>query len=133
MSSVTTISTGAGRAHLHTKPAKPILVIFLKSRDPAAKLAIAALQIDDKTMVERERCGCRTSNSQCRTSCIERSGDSLLLQRWDADQGLGSWNLAKLGVEQRKDLPEDSWNNVKRVSLKFDSLEGRSLEPSTTC
>jgi hypothetical protein len=133
VSSVTTISTGAGRAHLHTKPAKPILVIFLKSRDPAAKLAIAALQIDDKTMVERERCGCRTSNSQCRTSCIERSGDSLLLQRWDADQGLGSWNLAKLGVEQRKDLPEDSWNNVKRVSLKFDSLEGRSLEPSTTC
>jgi hypothetical protein len=52
------------------------------------------------------------------------------LQRWDADQGLGSWNLAKLGVEQRKDLPEDGWNNVKRVSLKFGSLEGRLFLPN---
>jgi hypothetical protein len=39
-------------------------------------------------------------------------------------QGLGSWNLAKLDIEQRKELPEDAWNNVKTVSLKFNSLEG---------
>ena len=133
VTSMTTISTGTGRAHLHAKPAKPLLVIFLKSRDPTAKLAIAALQIDDKTGVERERCGCRTSNSQCWTSCIERSGGNLLLQRWDADQGLGSWNLARLGVEQRRDLPEDGWNNVKRVSLKFDSLEGKLFVSLAVC
>jgi hypothetical protein len=124
VSSITTISTGTGKAHLHAKPAKPLFVILLKSRDASAKLAITAIQLDDKTEVKRERCGCRTSNSQCRVSCIERSGGHLLVQRWDADQGLGSWNLARLGVEQRKELPEDEWNDIKRVSISFQSLEG---------
>lgn len=136
VTSVTTISTGTGRARLHEKPSKPLLVILLKSKDASAKLAIVAVQIDDHTKVIRERCECRTSHSQCPISCIERSGGSLLAQRWEADQGLGSWNLAKLGMDQRKDLPEDAWNNVKRVSMKFESMEGeylvsRSLSPST--
>jgi hypothetical protein len=124
VTSTTTISTGTGRANLHIKPAKPLLVIFLKSQDASAKLAIAAIQIDDNTEVKRERCQCRTSNSPCRISCIERSDGCLLVQRWDANLGLGSWNLAKLGTEQRKELPENAWNDVKRVSMKFDSLEG---------
>jgi hypothetical protein len=48
---------------------------------------------------------------------------------------LGSWNLARLGVEQRKELPEDAWNDVKRVTIKFDSIEGRFFvfEASTAC
>jgi hypothetical protein len=56
-------------------------------------------------------------------SCIERSGAYLPAQRWDADKGLGSWNLAKLGVEQREELPADVFDDVKRVAMKFDSLE----------
>jgi hypothetical protein len=124
VSSITTVSTGTGRAHIHSKPSKPLLVIFLKSKEASGKLAIVAIQIDDKTQVERERCLCRTSNSKCVDSCIERSGGSLLAQRWDADQGLGSWNLGKLGMEQRKELPADAWNDVKRVTMKFKSLEG---------
>jgi len=124
VSSITTVSTGTGRAHIHSKPSKPLLVIFLKSKEASGKLAIVAIQIDDKTQVERERCLCRTSNSKCVDTCIERSGGSLLAQRWDADQGLGSWNLAKLGMEQRKELPADAWSDVKRVTMKFASLEG---------
>lgn len=124
VSSITTVSTGTGRAHIHSKPSKPLLVIFLKSKEASGKLAIVAIQIDDKTQVERERCLCRTSNSKCVDSCIERSGGNLLAQRWDADQGLGSWNLAKLGMEQRKELPADGWSDVKRVTMKFASLEG---------
>ena len=135
VTSITTISTGTGRARLHGKPAKPLLVIFLKSRDASAKLAIAAIQIDDNTEVKRERCGCRRPDSRCLDSCIERSKGYLLVQRWDANQGLGSWNLARLGVEQRKELPEDAWNDVKRVTMKFDSIEGRFFvfEASTAC
>ncbi|KAK0111245.1 hypothetical protein ONS95_001618 [Cadophora gregata] len=132
--SITTISTGAGnKAHLHTKPAKPLLVIFLKGKDAAAKLAIVAIQMDDKTEVKRERCGCRSSNSDCRYSCIERSDGPLMIQRWDAEEGLGSWNLAKLGVDQRKELPADAWNNVKRVSLHFNKTEDRYTFSGSPC
>jgi hypothetical protein len=124
VSSITTVSTGTGKAHLHHKPSKPLLVIFLKSQDASANLAIAAIQVDDKTEVKRERCQCRTSNSKCRISCIERSEGFLLAQRWNANQGLASWNLAQVGTEQRKELPANAWNNVKRVSMSFDCLEG---------
>lgn len=103
-----------------------MLVIFLKSQDQSAKLAMVAIQIDDSTEVKRERCQCRSSSSKCRISCLERSGGDghLLVQRWDASAGMGSWNLAALGMEQRKELPANAWNDVKRVSMKFDKFEG---------
>ncbi|PMD25960.1 hypothetical protein NA56DRAFT_390095 [Hyaloscypha hepaticicola] len=126
VTSITTVSTDTGKAHIHAKPAKPLLVIFLKSKKASEKFAIVAIQIDEKTLVERERCKCRNSKSDCRDSCIERlGGGNLLAQRWDSDDGLGSWNLARLGVHQRKELPEDGWENLKRVKLKFDTLDGR--------
>jgi len=124
VSTITTISTGTGRGHLHSKPAKPLLVIFLKSQDETANLATVAIQMDDLTQVMRERCQCRNANSDCRISCIERSSGNLMIQRWNADQGLLSWNLAMLGQEQRKELPQYAWNSVKRVSFKFESFEG---------
>jgi hypothetical protein len=135
VSSVQTIDTGTGKAALHRKPAKPLLVIFLKSRKDSERLAIAAIQIDDNTEVKRERCECRKSKSRCLHSCIERSEGYLLAQRWDANDSLSSWNLARLGVAQRKELPEDTLANVKRVTMKFKSVEGRFFvfEASPTC
>jgi hypothetical protein len=124
-SSVSTINTGSGKARLHEKPAKPLLVLFLKSKDPRAKLAMVAIEIDDLTAVKRERCKCRTANSRCTVSCIERSKGFLLAQRLDADHGLSSWNVAALGSEQRSDVSDYSWNNLTRVSLMFQSMEGK--------
>jgi hypothetical protein len=124
-SSVSTISTGTGKARLHEKPMKPLLVIFLKSRDNRARLATVAIEIDDRTVVKRERCKCRTANSRCPVSCIESFKGHLIAQRWNADQSLSSWNLAALGVEQRKSLPEQGWNNLARVSISFQSMEDR--------
>jgi hypothetical protein len=123
-SSVSTISTGTGKARLHEKPVKPLLVLFLKSKDARAKLALVAIEVDDLTAVKRERCKCRTANSRCTVSCVERSKGFLSAQRWDADQGLTSWNVAALGVEQRRALSEWNWNNLTRVSLTFQTMEG---------
>jgi hypothetical protein len=127
VTSTTTISTGTGKARLHLKPAKPLLVIFLKSRDAPTKFALVAIQIDDNTEVKRERCGCRGKDSQCLDSCIERADGFLRVQRWDATQGLSSWNLASLGVDQRKELPHNVYRDVKRVTIRFESVAGRSL------
>jgi hypothetical protein len=124
VTSVTTISTGcSSKAHLHSKPDKPLLVIFLKSRDSSAKLSLVAIQIDDRTAVERERCKCRTSNSQCRTSCVERKRSDLVARRWYADDGLSGWNLARLGLDQRSESG-GKFENVQRVSLTFEKMEG---------
>lgn len=127
VTTVTTINTGgSSRARLHVKPMKPMLVIYLKSRDPSAKLSLVAIQIDDATSVKRDRCDCRSSSSHCRISCLERTNEPLLVQRWNADNSLASWNLAKLGLEQRNDF-EYGWEKVKRVSFKFEKWEGKKL------
>ena len=126
-SSVSTINTGTGKARLHEKPIKPLLVIFLKSMDDRDRRATVAIEIDDTTVVKRERCKCRTANSRCPVSCIERSKGHLIAQRWNADQSERNWNVAALGMEQRKPPPDHSWNNLARISIAFQSMEGKLL------
>ena len=124
VTTVTTISTGdSSNARLHSMPRKPILVIFFKSRDHPAKLSIIAIQIDSTTGVQRERCKCLSSNSDCQTSCLERGDGYLLAQKWDAGNGsLSNFDIAKLGIEQRKDC-ENLWERLRRVSLEFETIE----------
>ncbi|KAJ4347249.1 uncharacterized protein N0V89_011189 [Didymosphaeria variabile] len=129
-SSVSTISTGKGKARLHEKPTKPLLVIFLKSKDATAKLALVAIELDDITSIMQERCNCRTAKSKCTVSCIERAKGSLLAQRWNADRGLSSWNVAALGMEQRTSPSDADWHNITRISLRFQSMEGLFVVPS---
>lgn len=78
----------------------------------------------------QERCNCRTAKTKCTVSCIERSKGSLLAQRWNADDGLSSWNLAALGMQQRKTPSDADWNNLTRVSFRFQSMEGLSTRSS---
>ena len=87
---------------------------------------MVAIEIDDLTSVKPGRCKCNTEKSKCTVTCIERSNDKpLLAQRWDADQGLTSWNLAALGMEQRKKASDSEWTGLSRVSFRFQSMEGR--------
>lgn len=50
-----------------------------------------------------------------------------MARRWDANQSLSSWNVAALGLEQNKDPSDADYNNLTRVSLNFQSMEGESL------
>jgi hypothetical protein len=128
LNTVTTFKTGdSSSARLHSMPLKPMLVVFLKSKDLPAKLSLVALQIDDLTKIERQRCDCRFPSRKCRTACIERTKGYLLAQRWNAGQDESKWNLAELGVEKRKDS-ENRWERVKRVSIKFEIEQGKELE-----
>ncbi|OCK79264.1 hypothetical protein K432DRAFT_455910 [Lepidopterella palustris CBS 459.81] len=129
----TTINTGASsRARLHAKPLKPLLVIFLKSKDQSSRLSIVAIEMDGLTNVVRERCECRSSKSRCRVSCVERENGSLLVQRWDAGDNLTSWDIAKLSTAQRRDT-DARWEKLKRVSLKFERWEDRYRFSGAPC
>jgi hypothetical protein len=103
-----------------------MLVIFLKSKGSPHNISIVAIQVDEATNVERERCDCRSSNSKCRITCLERKSGYLLAQRWEAESKLSSFNIAKLGIEQKMDN-ENGWDKVKRVSLKFDIWESEFI------
>ena len=99
-------------------------------QDEMARLALVAIEVDDHTSVMQERCNCRTAKTKCTVSCIERYKSSLVAQRWNADDGLSSWNLAALGMEQRKTPSDADWNNLTRVSFRFQSMEGISMQSS---
>jgi hypothetical protein len=116
------------RFHDHdgaTKPRKPLLVLFLKSRDTLHKLSIVAIEVDSRTKVVRERCDCSNDHySTCRVSCVERTeGDGLLAQRWESDSGSTGLNAAKLGEYQRNSS-EKLWPGLKRIALRFEKMEG---------
>lgn len=123
-SSVSTVSTGSGTGYLHSKPRKPMLVLYLKSKDQKGTLSIVTVQIDDQTFVNSESCHCNRKKSTCLISAIERKND-LLAQRYVADQGLNSWDIAAIGTRRRQELPEAAWTKLKRISIKFKQVADR--------
>ncbi len=101
-----------------------MLVLFLQRTDKTQGLSIVTVQLDSQTNIERDRCSCSRSSSSCKLSCIERTGGALLAQRYTADRSLDEWNLANLGIPQRRELPDSAWANLKRITIKFKTKEG---------
>lgn len=120
-STVTRINTGGpSKVLLHSEPLKPLLVIFFKANDSPGSLSVMAVQIDDATNVERERCSCWSANSKCQVSCLERAGGHLIVQRWEAGDDLSRFNIAKSGMDSGH-----HWSRVSRLSLNFDNWESK--------
>jgi hypothetical protein len=99
-------------------------------RDETAKLALVAMEVEDLTSVKQEHCNCRTAKTKFTVSFIERSKGSLLAQRWNADDGLSSWDLAALGIEQRRTPLDADRDNTTRVSFRFQSTGGMYIHRS---
>jgi hypothetical protein len=125
-SSVSAVSTGSGTGYLHSKPRKPMLVLYLKSKDQKGTLSIVTVQIDDQTFINSESCHCNRKKSTCLISAIERRKNNLLAQRYVADQGLNSWDIAAIGTRRRQELPVAAWAKLKRISIKFKQVAGES-------
>jgi hypothetical protein len=117
---------GSEVALFHTMPKKPLLVLFLQSANPNEEhLALAAVELDDATIINRELCQCGRAEANCRVGCIQQKNASFLsAQRFDAGTDLNKMNLALLGMTQRKDLPHDAWKNVSRLSFTFENPKG---------
>lgn len=112
---------------MHSKPLKPMLVLFTKSKDEAGRLSFVTVQLDHETSVNPERCDCRKSASSCTTAAIERSKGSsfLLAERHQANHGTRYWDVIRLGSMRQQDSRHHEWKDLQRVSIKFSSPEGK--------
>ncbi|KAH7402309.1 hypothetical protein DE146DRAFT_735536 [Phaeosphaeria sp. MPI-PUGE-AT-0046c] len=91
------ISLGSSRTAIELKqPEPPRLVLFLKHLE-SGQLSFLVVELDERTKVEPNSCGCRSSKKTCSISVLERSGTPLLARRYYATSGLNSWNVAAIG------------------------------------
>jgi hypothetical protein len=125
---VTTINHGSGYGLIHTKPRKPMLVLFLTTADKQQpeKTSFITIELDDATSPNVSRCECQR-NLSCPDIAIERTQgkDDLLTQRYDVED-LSQWDLTRLDIAKRKALPKDSTSKLQRVALRFHDHGGRS-------
>jgi hypothetical protein len=128
---ITALSTGKGTGlgYMHSKPLKPMLVLFTRSNDEAGKLSFVTIQIDDQTSVNPERCDCRKSARSCTITAIERSqGSSFLLAgRYEAEHGTRDWNVIHIGAITQQGPRHNEWKDIQRVSIRFSSPDGMYL------
>jgi hypothetical protein len=121
------IGHGPGVGYVHSKPLKPMLVLFTKSQRADETLSIIAIQIDHDTEVNPERCECRRKQASCCDVAIERKQGSanLLAQRYQSNEGLLGYDVARLSATKRHDLLDNEWDNVQRISIRFANPNGK--------
>jgi hypothetical protein len=121
---VTVVDHGNGHGFLHTKPRKPMLVLFIYDKSKLKNrvgLSFVTVQIDDNTAINPIRCECYVEyGRECPDAAIERAGGEklLLAQLYEAEE-LSQWDVTLLGVEKRKELPGDMLADLTRVSIRF--------------
>lgn len=114
VSTITATTNGVTRqVPYHTPPENPMLVTALRS--PREIRSLVAIEIDHQTDIKR------TGWDDDLKAHIDRRDSSLLMRKW-TDQ----FNIAKLGIDQ-KYHPQNVGKQpgVKRLSLKFHSVEGK--------
>lgn len=101
----------------HRPPEKPMLVVVLRSG--AEILSLVAVEIDYET--DMKRTWWDSDPQQRLKAHIGRGGTDLQLRRWTDE-----FNVAKLGIDQKYQAQNvANWAGVKRLSLKFNSVEGK--------
>ncbi|KAF1817013.1 hypothetical protein P152DRAFT_384775, partial [Eremomyces bilateralis CBS 781.70] len=118
--------------YTYRRPLRPMLVLYLKL--PDQKLSFVTIHIDENTAMNPERCKCHISGNHCPISAIERSKGTkdLLAQRYDAEDS-EDWDITRLGTTKRKELPEQEFRGLQRVSIKFENEQLRKEFGGVAC
>ncbi|KAJ9668750.1 hypothetical protein H2201_000994 [Coniosporium apollinis] len=134
-SSVRESRAGSETALFHDKPKQPLLVLYLKGQDSEDDDSLAAIHIDRDTVVNRTRCDCSEPRSSCRVGSIEQNmaKKPIVAQRYNAGDDLNKLNLALLGMEQRKELPDSQWKNLTRLTFDFTNTADRKRFCGWSC
>ncbi|KAJ9645211.1 hypothetical protein H2199_003217 [Coniosporium tulheliwenetii] len=119
-SSVRESRAGSETALFHDKPKQPLLVLYLKGQDSEDDDSLAAIHIDRDTVVNRS---------------IEQNmaKKPIVAQRYNAGDDLNKLNLALLGMEQRKELPDSQWKNLTRLTFDFTNTADRKRFCGWSC
>jgi hypothetical protein len=136
---MTVVNHGSGYGYMHRKPLKPMLVLFLKSRDAQSphglRFSFVTIQIDEDTAINPERCDCSTrARSKCSVSTIERDKGSkrLIAQRYETGDS-ADWDVTSLGTAKRSEFPASRLKDFRRVTIQFASAEIRDIFGGTPC
>ncbi|EFQ31978.1 hypothetical protein CGRA01v4_13160 [Colletotrichum graminicola] len=117
---------------VHRRPPKPMLVFF--TRNPkTGKPAMVAVDIDEDTQVNPDRCNCRRSGrdgSSCQIAAIEQDQGNMdmSVRRFESRDSDVDWNVAKLALGRRgeREYADAVWKDVRRISIWFPTSQDRA-------
>jgi hypothetical protein len=135
---VTVINYSDGYGHLHVKPPKPVLVLFLENRSNTKQgsgLSFVTVEIDQLTGPDQALCDChKDKGATCRVVSIQRDrGQKRLQAQIYHSLDFQSWDVTRMGMEKRQELPVDEAPGMRKVSIRFKSPYDRQFFSSSPC
>jgi hypothetical protein len=130
-SSASTDSASSLQSFVHQQPTKPMLVLFTQGKGKDKdKLSIVTIDVGSGTKINPGRCDCRYSGKiglGCLITAIEnrKRASYLDARRYETGpNGEVGWNLTRL-AQANSPSATKKWHALKRVTLKFQTLEAR--------
>ena len=130
-----TFETDSGLGHLHNKPDRPLIVLFLNERtDHGDHRSFLTIPIDNNTFINRHACDCRKPEKKCTDSSVENKSGNLGARRYSAGTDLDSWNVAAAGQWQlNRNLGQTDQRTLAWVRITFDKLSDRLEFAGAAC
>ena len=105
------------------RPEVPVLIIFTMCKDRYTFLHIKRelgnllphllcyfithkKPVEQNVFVNRQSCDCKNSKKSCKRAVLESKQKHFLVQKFSAEQGLFSWDLAKFRCPRRQDFKD---------------------------
>ncbi|KAK2055404.1 hypothetical protein LY76DRAFT_520520 [Colletotrichum caudatum] len=117
---------------VHRRPPKPMLVFFTQNTK-TRKPSMVAVDIDEDTEVNPDRCNCRRSGRDglsCHIAAIEQNQGNvdMSVRRFESRDGDVDWNVARLALGRRgeEEYADAAWKNVRRISIWFPTPQDRA-------
>lgn len=132
---VTVCIGGQTTATIHRRPPNPMIVFFTQDCE-TKRLALVAVEVNEYTQVNPDRCNCRksgTDGASCTIAAIEQEKGmmNLTARRFECRDGDGDidWNLAKLALSRQgeKEYAGAAWKDVRRISITFPTPQERAV------
>ncbi|KAJ9652448.1 hypothetical protein H2198_008318 [Neophaeococcomyces mojaviensis] len=116
-----TVRSGDGGAFL-TEPVRPQLILLT---EVAGVKRLISIHLDEYTQLAPDKCHCSRKNSQCREIIVERTDKKINVRTALTKAHSDGWNIAIFGEPRHEEVATVDEDNVKYVSIHFNSLEAR--------